>query len=110
MISIITPVFNEEEGLQVYYDELMRVMPSLKEEYEILLIDDGSTDKSLEILKLFAKKNSKVRVFSFRRNLGKSEALTFGFHKARGEYIVTLDADLQDQPSEIHKLIAKAKD
>jgi glycosyltransferase involved in cell wall biosynthesis len=101
---------NEEEGLQAFYDALLDVIPALKETYEIVFVDDGSTDDSLAILKSFAKKNDKVRVFSFRRNLGKSEALTFGFHKAKGDYIITLDADLQDKPSEIHKLLEKAKD
>ena len=110
MISIIVPVINEEEGLQAFYDELTVELSLLTEVYEIILIDDGSTDKSLEILKEFGKKDKHVRVFSFRKNLGKSEALTFGFAKAKGDFIVTLDADLQDKPSEIRKLLDKAKD
>jgi len=110
MISVVVPVCNEKESLEAFYDELITVVPELDEKYEILFIDDGSTDTSLEILKAFEQKNHHVRVFSFRRNLGKSEALTFGFAQAKGEYIVTLDADLQDKPSEIHKLLAKAKE
>src|SRR6266446_3104731 len=101
MISIVVPVLNEEEGLQAFFDELMQVLPGLSDEFEIIFIDDGSSDKSLEILKSFGKLAKNIRVFSFRRNLGKSEALTFGFVKAKGDYIVTLDADLQDKPSEI---------
>lgn len=107
MISIVVPVLNEEESLHAFYDETFRVLPTLDKAYEIIFIDDGSTDTSLEILKSFASKNKNIRVFSFRRNMGKSEALTFGFKKAKGDYIVTLDADLQDKPTEIHKLLEK---
>ena len=109
MISFVIPVFNEEESLRAFYEELVRVVPDLEKDHEIIFVDDGSTDGSLEILKSFAVKDKNVKVFSFRRNLGKAEALTFGFMKAKGDCIVTLDADLQDQPSEIHKLLNKSK-
>lgn len=109
MITIIVPVFNEEEGLHPFYKELKKALVELKEEYEMLFIDDGSTDKSLEKLKSMAKEDKTLKVFSFRRNLGKAEALTFGFAKAKGEYVVTLDADLQDKPTEINKLLKKCK-
>ncbi|MBI5122953.1 glycosyltransferase family 2 protein [Candidatus Roizmanbacteria bacterium] len=109
MLSVVVPVFNEKESLSVFFAELVKVLSTLAKEYEIIFIDDGSTDNSLEILKGFEKKNKHVKVFAFRKNLGKAEALTFGFIKAKGDYIVTLDADLQDQPSEIHKLLSKAK-
>lgn len=109
MISIVVPVLNEEESLQAFYDEVLRVLPSLDKNYEIIFIDDGSTDASLHILKVYAKENKNIRVFSFRRNFGKSEALTFGFTQAKGDYVVTLDADLQDKPTEIHKLFEKHK-
>jgi glycosyltransferase involved in cell wall biosynthesis len=105
MVSIVVPVFNEEESLRAFYDELIKVAQRLGDGYEVVFVDDGSTDKSLSILKSFASKNKKVRSFSFRRNLGKSEALTFGFGRANGDYIVTLDADLQDKPSEIPNLL-----
>ncbi len=110
MISFVIPLFNEEESLEAFYQELLPVLPSLDPKYEIIFVDDGSKDNSLSILKSFADKDKHVRIFSFRRNLGKAEALTFGFSKAEGEYIVTLDADLQDQPSEIKKLLDKAKE
>jgi glycosyltransferase involved in cell wall biosynthesis len=118
MLSFVVPVFNEEESLVHFYDALMDVIPSLNkafdglrlEKHEIIFVDDGSTDSSLEILKSLAEKDKNVKAFSFRRNLGKAEALTFGFMKAEGDYIVTLDADLQDKPSEIHKLLDKAKE
>ena len=110
MLSIVVPVLNEEEGLGNFYDEVTRVVPTLDREYEIIFVDDGSTDNSLEILKSVSEKDKKVRVYAFRRNLGKSEALTYGFIQAKGDYVVTLDADLQDKPTEIHKLLQKAQD
>jgi len=109
MISIVVPVFNEEESIQVFYKELLRVVAALDKEYELIFIDDGSTDSSLEILRDFAKKDNTVRIFSFRKNQGKAEALTFGFQKSLGDYIITLDADLQDRPAEIQKLLKKIK-
>lgn len=105
MISVVVPVFNEEESLKNFYNELIKYLPKLSENYEIIFIDDGSTDTSLAILKSLEKKDKHIRIFSLRRNLGKAEALSLGFYKARGDIIVTLDADLQDQPSEIQKLL-----
>jgi glycosyltransferase involved in cell wall biosynthesis len=104
MISIIVPVYNEEESLDSFYKVLSKNIPS---DSEIIFVDDGSRDKSLKILKEFASKDKKVRIFSFRKNHGKAEALTLGFQKAKGEKIVTLDADLQDRPEEIDKLLKK---
>ena len=104
MLSLVIPVMNEEESLQNLYDRLIGVLHSLKQQYEIIFIDDGSTDKSLVILKDLAKKDKKIRIFSFRRNQGKAEALSLGFQQAKGDIVVTLDADLQDRPEEIHKL------
>ncbi len=109
MISYVIPVMNEEESIDAFYAELYKVILQIIEKYEIIFIDDGSTDNSLVLLKKLVKSNKSVRVFSFRRNLGKAEALTFGFAKASGDYIVTLDADLQDIPSEIPKLLALGK-
>lgn len=110
MLSFVVPVFNEEESLDAFYEELTRVAPELEKDYEIVFVDDGSTDSSLTILKHLESKNDKVKVFSFRRNMGKAEALTFGFMQAKGDYIVTLDADLQDKPTEIYKLLEKAQE
>ncbi|MDO8621211.1 MAG: glycosyltransferase family 2 protein [Candidatus Levybacteria bacterium] len=109
MISFVIPVFNEEESLTPFYEDLKSSLKDRKE-YEIVFIDDGSTDKSLRILKDLHSKNSNIRIFSFRKNQGKSEALTLGFGKAKGDCIVTLDADLQDRPSEAPKLIEKLKE
>lgn len=108
MISIVVPLFNEKEGIRVLYKEIIK---SLKDhEYQILFIDDGSTDRSLAILKEIEKKDRNIKIYSFRKNKGKAEALTFGFQKAEGDYIVTLDADLQDKPKEIFKLLERAKE
>ncbi len=108
MISIVVPVFDEEQSLKPFFKELTS---SLKgKTYEVIFIDDGSHDQSLNILKDFEKKSRNVRVFSFRKNQGKAEALTLAFQKAKGEYVVTLDADLQDKPSEIDKLLKKANE
>lgn len=110
MISIVVPVYNEEESLPHFYAELSKVLRTLKREYEVIFVDDGSRDKSLIYLKSLEKKDSHIRLFSFRKNLGKAEALSLGFAKAKGEVIITLDADLQDQPSEIPNLLAKHKE
>ncbi len=109
MVSFVIPVLNEEESLELFYKELLKEILVLKKDYEIIFIDDGSTDNSLEILKKLAQANNKIKIFSFRRNLGKSEALALGFMKAKGDYVITLDADLQDKPSEITKLLEKIK-
>lgn len=109
MISIVVPVFNEEESLDAFNKELISVVSNLDKNYEVIFVDDGSKDKSLDILKGFGAKNKNVRIFSFRKNQGKSEALTYGFQKSIGDYVITLDADLQDKPSEISKLLNKVK-
>lgn len=109
MISAVIPFFNEEEVLEKFYVELAKNLKKIGK-YEIVFIDDGSSDSSLSIAKKIAKKDKNVRLFSFRRNHGKAEALTFGFQKAKGDLVVTLDADLQDRPSEIQNLIKKHKE
>src|SRR3972149_1841535 len=83
MLSAVVPVFNEEESLDKFYPRLASVLPKLDKEYEIIFVDDGSQDKTLELLKELEKKDKNVRVFSFRRNHGKAEALTFGLQKAK---------------------------
>ncbi len=110
MISAVVPAYNEEESLKEFYALLSSSLVKLDKDYEIVFVDDGSTDNTLEILKRFATKDKKIRIFSFRRNRGKAEALTLGFKMAKGDYVVTLDADLQDRPEEIGKLLEKSKE
>jgi len=110
MISAVVPVMNEQESLEKFYPRLVAALKDVDKDYEIIFIDDGSSDNSLEILKNLNKSDKKVRVYSFRRNQGKAEALTYGFRMAKGDYIVTLDADLQDRPEEIVNLLNKSKE
>lgn len=110
MISYVVPVFNEEESVLRFYEELIKHVKNLSKEYEIIFVDDGSIDKTLDFIKDLEKNDPRVRIYSFRRNHGKAEALTFGFQKAKGDLILTLDADLQDKPSEIKKLLDKQKE
>ncbi len=110
MLSVVVAAFNEEESVLHFYDEFLKHAEILSKEHEIIFIDDGSQDKTLSLLQALEKKDSNIRVYSFRRNHGKAEALTFGFQKAKGDLIVTMDADLQDRPSEIKKLIDKQKE
>lgn len=110
MVSVIVPAKNEEEGIQAFYDEMMKYLPRVSKDYEIIFIDDGSTDKTLSILKTFVQKNNNIRSYSFKRHRGKADALAFGFFHAKGDIIITMDADLQDKPSEIKKFLAKHKE
>ena len=107
--SIVVPVFNEEKSLEKLTQRLVKVLNSLKDNYEIIFIDDGSSDKSLTIIKKIIHKDSKVKVISFRKNFGKSTALICGFHFSLGEIIFTMDADLQDQPEDIPLFLKKFK-
>lgn len=96
-ISIIIPVLNEKESVAVLHTELISVLSKLSIPFEIIFIDDGSTDETLRVLKTLKP----VRIISFARTFGKSQALQAGFREARGEYIFTMDGDLQDDPHEI---------
>ncbi len=87
MLSTVVAVFNEEEGLSAFYKELVFQASKLKVRFEVVFVDDGSTDSSFSILKKFEEKNKNVRIFSFRKNQGKAEALTLGFQKARGNSV-----------------------
>ncbi len=108
MISIVVPLYNEEESIEALYKEIIRFLKG--HEFQVLFVDDGSTDRSLQILQALERKDRRIKIYSFRKNSGKAEALTFGFQKAKGDCIVTLDADLQDKPKEIVKLIKKAEE
>ena len=103
-ISVIIPLLNEEESLKELHDWIVRVMNANDFSYEILFIDDGSTDNSWKIISDLSNENPNVKGFRFQRNFGKSQALHLGFAKANGDVIITMDADLQDSPDEIPEL------
>jgi glycosyltransferase involved in cell wall biosynthesis len=100
-ISIVVPLFNEEESLQELAGWIEKVMNTYNFSYEILFVDDGSRDNSLKILRELGAANKNIRALSFRRNYGKSAALNEGFKEAKGDVVITMDADLQDSPEEI---------
>lgn len=108
-ISAVIPLFNEEGSLSELYARLVENLTPFQT-WEIIFIDDGSTDGSLEKLRDIHNADSRVKVISFRKNFGKSAALNAGFQVAAGKYVVTLDADLQDDPAEIPNLIRKLEE
>ena len=108
-ISILIPVFNEEDSIKILYDELKENLNSIYN-WEVIFINDGSTDKSSNLIKELINKHSNIKQISFLQNKGKSEALNVGFKECSGSYVVTIDADLQDDPSEIKNLIVKLND
>lgn len=103
-ISVIVPLFNEAESLPELYDWIARVMNDNHFSFEVIFINDGSTDDSWQVIKSLRAKSEHVRAIRFRRNYGKSPALYCGFEMAQGDVVVTLDADLQDSPDEIPEL------
>jgi glycosyltransferase involved in cell wall biosynthesis len=100
-LSILIPLLNEEESLQELYTWIISIMKSNNYSYEIIFLDDGSTDESWNIIAGFATENPNVKGVRFMKNFGKSQALHAGFAKAKGDVIITMDADLQDSPDEI---------
>jgi glycosyltransferase involved in cell wall biosynthesis len=111
-LSILIPLLNEEESLQELYNWIITVMEKNHYTYEVIFLDDGSTDNSWSIIENFASKNSHIKGIRFMKNFGKSQALHAGFAKAQGDVIITMDADLQDSPDEIpglYELITKEK-
>lgn len=103
-ISIVIPLYNEEESLNELYAWIKRVMDNHKFSYEVIFVDDGSTDKSWQVIEQLQEKHNEVKGIKFRRNYGKSPALYFGFKRAQGDVVITMDADLQDSPDEIPEL------
>lgn len=103
-ISIIIPLFNEDESLPHLHDWIVKVMEKNNFLYEIIFVNDGSTDQSWEVIEELSAKNTSVRAICFSRNYGKSAALDAGFNVAKGEVVITMDADLQDSPDEIPEL------
>ena len=108
--SIIVPAYNEEKSLQLFYDAVTPIMESLGEEYEIIIVNDGSRDATKEILDGLAEKDKRVKACHFSRNFGQQPALLCGMELATGDAVIAMDADLQDPPEVALEMIAKWKE
>lgn len=109
-VSVVIPVYNEEESLPELFHELMEVMEKTTPHFELVFVDDGSWDRSSAILGEFAARDRRVRVLSFEENCGQSAAFAAGFRAASGQVVVTMDADLQNDPRDIPLLLEKIKE
>lgn len=107
--SFVIPVFNEDESLPELIESIHQAMAGFESSYELVFVDDGSTDGSFERLRGLEETDPRIRLFSFRHNLGKSPALLCGFHKARGQYLLTIDADLQDDPANLPRMFEQLR-
>ncbi len=105
LISIIVPCYNEEEALPLFYKEITKVFKQIKEDYELLLVNDGSKDSTLQIMKDLSKKDKHLKYLSFSRNFGKESAMFAGLYNAKGDYVAIMDADMQDPPSLLPEMI-----
>ena len=104
MISLIVPCYNEEEALPIFYEESVKVLNTMDVDYEILIVDDWSKDRTFEIARRFAEENEHLKYISFSRNFGKEAAMYAGFCNAIGDYVAVMDADMQDPPSLLPKM------
>lgn len=109
-VSIVVPLFNERENLKPLWAMIQEAMAPLDKRHEVIFVDDGSTDGSFQVLERLHSENGNVKVIQFRKNHGKSAALAIGFEQACGDAIITMDADLQDDPSEIPNLLSKLQE
>ncbi len=105
-VSIVVPCYNEEESLPLFYEEMRKIVKQMQDkcEFEFVFVNDGSKDKTLEILRKFARMDSKVRYISFSRNFGKEAAMYAGLEASTGDYVTTMDADLQDPPELLEEM------
>ena len=108
MISIVSPVYRAEKILPILVSEINLVMERIGEDYEIILVDDRSPDNSWEVMKVLSSQNSKIKSIRLSRNFGQHSAIFAGLTKAKGDWVVVMDCDMQDQPKEIAKLYKKA--
>ncbi len=107
-LSLVTPVYNEQDNLPLLFDAVYKTMHTLERAWELILVDDGSRDNSLSILKEYAEKDPEhIRVISFRRNFGQTAAIAAGLDYSQGEIIVLIDADMQNDPADIPMMLAK---
>jgi glycosyltransferase involved in cell wall biosynthesis len=110
MLSVVIPAYNEEENVPILYEKLKKVLDGLGQDYEIIFVDDGSTDGTYQRLKQLAEKDSRLKVIRFKRNYGQTAAMSAGFEHAKGDVIITLDADLQNDPEDIPLLLEKLEE
>jgi len=106
-VSIVIPIYNEEESVGTLYEKIVNTMNKLPYDYEIIAVDDGSTDNTFNKLKEIASKDKRLKVISFKRNYGQTAAMFAGFQHASGDVVITMDADLQNDPADIPILIEK---
>jgi glycosyltransferase involved in cell wall biosynthesis len=106
-LSVVVPIFNEEENVSALHREVVAALDACEIEYELILVDDGSTDGSLRLLREIAAGDMRVKVISFRRNFGQTAAMAAGFDVAAGKVVVPMDGDLQNDPADIPKLLSK---
>ncbi len=109
-LSVVIPVYNEEENVRLLHERLRNALDPLNQEYELLFVDDGSTDRTLPILEEIQAQDNKVVVLSLRRNFGQTAAFAAGFDFSRGDVVVTMDGDLQNDPADIPKLLELIKE
>lgn len=109
-LSVVIPLYNEEESLNPLINEIKKALKQIEISYEIIFIDDGSKDNSLNLIKEICKQDKRFKYISFQKNYGKSAALQMGFKETTGDVVVTMDADLQDDPNEISNLLKKLEE
>lgn len=109
-VSVVIPIYNEEQNIKILYEKLKDALDNQQFFYELIFVDDGSTDKSLSILKEIQKLDDKVVIVSFRRNFGQTAAFSAGFDYSSGDVIVTIDGDLQNDPGDIPRLVSMMND
>lgn len=109
-ISVVVPVYDEEENIQSFYAAIKEAVDKLEVEYEIIFIDDGSIDESFEILKKIAAGDDSMKIIRFARNFGQTAAIDAGFKNAAGDVVITLDADMQNDPEDISRLLDKLEE
>lgn len=104
-ISVVVPCYNEQESILLFYEEINKVSVKMEQEFEFVFVNDGSSDNTLDCMKALSKKDARVKYISFSRNFGKEAAIHAGFSKADGDYVVMMDADLQDPPSLLPEML-----
>ena len=110
-ISVIVPCYNEEESIPLFYDEIKRVRGLMTDyAFEVIFVDDGSRDRSLELMRELAEKDEEIRYISFSRNFGKEAAMYAGLKNAAGDYVVMMDVDLQDPPALLPEMVRCIKE